>query len=330
MIHASKPGDEEDAHTDKGPSPQKRKQEASKMSRTVPNNKDGTVEAAGSPAVTRETLSSPKFPTEPRRFHFSRPIIAPSSLINAVNTGKRTRINNPANVFVERGHKRTRTEDVDMKDAGALPTTEAVDEPPPRKLKLPGSDRKGPVTKKPTTTVKKDIPSSLKKDWAGDLDEITRNMNDFALQLIGENLAEIEERRKKEAAAAARREAAAANKSPQTPSFKPKVPAQRYAERHPGAATAQSPAAKVSKADQDEYESVSEGDYVVETYVRVPMSSLRDDVDPVKFGLLVFDNEPDLELFHGGEGDSDDEWPEDDEDENGKFPLLQSASSIAS
>lgn len=214
-----------------------------------------------------------------------------------------------------------------MKDAGASPTSETsnpVDEQPPaRKLKLPGSDRKGPVTKKPASVTKKEVPVSMKKDWAGDIDEITRNMNDFALQLIGENLAETEERDKKEAAAAARREAAAANKSPQTPRFKPKVPAKRYAERHPEVAAAKSPVTAASKKTPEEYESGSEDDYVVETYVRVPVSSLSKNVDPEKVGLLVFDNEPDLELFHGEDGDSDDEWPEDDEDENGEsFPLV--------
>lgn len=209
-----------------------------------------------------------------------------------------------------------------MRDADASPTTETSDpmyEAPPRKLKLPGSDRKGPTTKKPATSAKKDVPVSLKKDWAGDVDEITRNMNDFALQLIGENLAASEDRDKKAAAAVARRDAAAASNSPQTPRFKPKVPAQRYAERHPEVVAARSPVPSQPTAGRDDFESGSDDDYVVETYVRVPVSSLSENVDPAKVGLLVFDNEPDLELFHGEEGDSDDEWPEDDEDENGKF-----------
>lgn len=326
VIHPSKPGEGEE-YTDKGNSLQKRKLEVRKIDKAEPEGSHETIETGPSPAATAEPLVTPKSPstTEPRRFHFSRPIIAPSSLINATSatTGKRSRLNNATTIFVERGHKRTRTGDVQMKDADASPTTETSDpiDEPPRKLKLPGSDRKGPTTKKPAAPVKKEIPISMKKDWAGDVDEITRNMNDFALQLIGENLAKAEERDRKEAAAAAKREAAAESRSPQTPRFKPKVPAQRYAERHPEAAAAHSPVAAASTADPDEYESGSEDDYVVETYVRVPVSSLTKDVDPEKVGLLVFDNEPDLELFHGEEGDSDDEWPEDDEDENGESPL---------
>lgn len=338
VIHSSKPGQGEKSHTEMVPSPQNQKPEATKDNRVGSMGKCGNVDGIGSPCATAtaEPLVTSKSPAtnEPRRFHFSRPILAPSSLLNTANasTGKRSRINNATTVFVERGHKRTRTEDVQMKDADASTTEEALDpvdeQAPPRKLKLPGSDRKGPVTKKPASTMKKEVPVSMKKNWAGDVDEITRNMNDFALQLIGENLAEIEERDKKEVAAAARREAAAANKSPQTPRFKPKVPAQRYAERYPQVAAAKSPATAASQRTQEEYESGSEDDYVVETYIRVPVSSLSKDVDPEKVGLLVFDNEPDLELFHGEEGDSDDEWPEDDEDENGEsLPLRLSENS---
>lgn len=328
MIHASKPGEEEDGHAEKGPIPHSPNQEASETNQVESKAKVEANETTTSPTTNAKTLDNPKSPTEPRRFHFSRPILTPSSLAANAATGKRSRINNATTIFVERGHKRTRTEDVQMKDVDA---SDPADEPPPRKLKLPGSDRKIPVTKKPITAVKKEVPVSMKKDWAGDMDEITRNMNDFALQLIGQNLAEIEERDKKVAAAAARKEAAAANKSPQTPRFKPKVPAQRYAERHPEVAAAtQSPAPVSSTAPQDEYESASEDDYVVETYVRIPVASLGQEVDPEKVGLLVFDNEPDLELFHGEEGDSDDEWPEDDEDENGKPPRFKMHDSATS
>ena len=59
-------------------------------------------------------------------------------------------------------------------------------------------------------------------------------------------------------------------------------------------------------------------DYVMETYERVPASRLRDQAVPAsRVGLLVFDTEPDkADFFYGEEGDSDDEFPEDDENEN--------------
>lgn len=200
-----------------------------------------------------------------------------------------------------------------MKDADSTEPT-AVEEPP-RKLKLPGADRKGP--RAPVAQAKKELPKSMDdKHWAAEDDEVSHKMNAFALQIIGQNLAEEEERDKKAAAAVARKQACS---SPHK--FKPKPPAKRFAERHPEV-IAQHEAVIPPASDQDEYETASEDEYVVETYVRVPASVLSKDVDPEKIGLLVFGNESDAEYFYGEEGDSDDEWLEDEEDENGKLSDL--------
>lgn len=221
-------------------------------------------------------------------------------------------------VFVEHKHKRSRTEDVQMKDLDAVSPT-AADEPP-RKLKLPGADRKGPP--KATTQVKKEIPKSVEdKHWAAEDDELSRRMNAFALEIIGQNLAEEEERDRKAAAAAARKPTTS---SPHK--FQPKPPAKRFAERHPEV-IAQYEAPVPPTSEQDEYETASEDEYVVETYVRVPASVLSKDVDPGKIGLLVFGNESDAEFFYGVEGDSDDEWLEDDEDENGELSNIHKSPS---
>lgn len=236
-------------------------------------------------------------------------------------TGKRSRFNTSTNVFVERGHKRTRTEDVPMTDADAPPDTreETGASTPVRKLKLPGSDRKTGSGK--LTPVKKGVPESMKAGPANEMDQLARDMNEFVLQQIGENLARIEERDRKEAAVTARRTPSITSPitSPQPSKFKPKAPAKRYAERHPEHASTPEKAAPAAPADVMEYESHSEDEYIVETYIRVPATSLGKDVAQDKIGLLVFDNEPDVDYFYGEEGDSDDEWPEDDEDENGKL-----------
>lgn len=150
------------------------------------------------------------------------------------------------------------------------------------------------------------------KHWAAENDEISRSANDFALEIIGQNLAEEEEREKKAAAAASRKQTASNQHK-----FKPTPPAQRFAQRHPEV-VAQHEALAPPASDEEEFETLDEDEYVVETYVRVPASALTKDVDPVKIGLLVFGNESDAEFFYGVEGDSDDEWGEDDEDENGK------------
>lgn len=285
----------------------------------------GEIEQApATPVEARIALKSPAS-TEPRRFHYSRSLASPSPLsTTGLGTGKRSRINTPTTIFVERGHKRTRTEDVHMPDADAtlVMSTEETEESP-RKLKRPGAGRKGPP--KSAVQTKTEVPPSVDRHWADNMDEITRNMNDFALQLIGENLAKTEHRDRREAAAAAKREAAAAamreTATPASPTqkFKPKPPAKRYAERHPEVAAVQQQQQETkSAAGSEDYETASEDEYVVETYVRVPISSLDKGVDPDKVGLLVFDNEPDADFFYGQEGDSDDEWPEDDEDENGR------------
>lgn len=318
MIHSSKPG-EENKSDEKGPGPQTIKPQPERMQQVEPKPKEKSAEEP--PSATARATPKSSSGAEPRRFHFSRPIIVPSPLLNAglSATGKRSRHNTPTTtVFVERGHKRTRTEDVHMKDADAKDSGELHE--PPRKLKLPGSDRKSSATGKPAVPVKKEIPASMNKHWTTEMDEITRNMNDFALQLIGENLAKIEERDKKEAAAAAKKEALSAAASPQASRFKPKVPAKRYAERHPEVAAVRQQETE-STTEQDEYETGSEDEYVVETYVRVPASSLGKDINPGKVGLLVFDNEPDVDFFYAEEGDSDDEWAEDEEDENGESPF---------
>jgi hypothetical protein len=44
---------------------------------------------------------------------------------------------------------------------------------------------------------------------------------------------------------------------------------------------------------------------------------MGDHVPPQSVGLLVFDKDPDIEYFYGEGDDSEDEWAEDEEDENG-------------
>jgi hypothetical protein len=252
----------------------------------------------------------------------SRRSLVPSPLFSpGVSTGKRSRYKTPTTVFVERGHKRTRTEDVQMMDVDNLRTAKkqlgedgaSGDGAPLRKQKLPGSDRKR--VEGGQTPMRREVPESLQKDQDSDMDELTQSMNEFVMQQIGKNLAQIAERDRKDEAAAARK--ASATTSPQSSKFKPKAPAKRYAERHPEVAASQKGPAPTMPAN-DEYDSISDEEYVIETYVRVAAESLGKDVDPEKVGLLVFDNEPDVDFFFGEEGDSDEEWPEDDEDENGE------------
>ncbi|CAK7229221.1 hypothetical protein SBRCBS47491_007172 [Sporothrix bragantina] len=176
------------------------------------------------------------------------------------------------------------------------------------------------------------LPPSLRnRQWDTDMDQLTRDMNDYTLEIIGRNLAHMQSQNQSNQAARAaappsehemsrlaneRRRAAYAK-------FKPK-PGPRYAERHADRMTDE--AADDEAGDDDHNDSDGESmttddeDYVTETYVRIPgheaaKEQAGGNAVPGNIGLLVFDNEPDLEFFYGVEEDSEEDW-DDDEDEN--------------
>lgn len=256
-----------------------------------------------------------------RRFHLSTPDL---SRVGGVLSKKRSA---PA-VFVERTPKKLKeTGDNITSKTTTTPVSEVQapeppipqDEPPfappapaNRKFKRPGLRARTKHTK--------ELPKSLvQRDASVDMEQLARDMDAYTLSQISQNIANMEKESAQEAAI--RR----ANK------YKPKPPAQRYAERHPeyaAAVAAERERAKAVEAaaastlksadEMDIADDTSDDDYVMETYERVPASRLRDGAVPVsRIGLLVFDTEPDMvEFFYGEEGDSDDEFPEDEEDEN--------------
>ena len=184
-------------------------------------------------------------------------------------------------------------------------------------------------------------PSLSHRQWNTDMEQLTRDMNDYTLEIIGRNLAQMEatartsdaqresdrERGEMSRQANERRKAAYAK-------FKPK-PGARYSERQASSQEEDDEAMEEeekqdgAEEDDDDMGSSSEtdeDDYVTETYVRIPgheaakaqaqaASEGGDGLVPATIGLLVFDNEPDLEFFYGVEEDSEEELV-DDEDEN--------------
>ncbi|KAK3692937.1 hypothetical protein B0T22DRAFT_448613 [Podospora appendiculata] len=160
-------------------------------------------------------------------------------------------------------------------------------------------------------------PSLLNREREGlDMDQLARDMDSYTLSQITINLDKMDEDSAKAAAAAV---SSPARKS----KFKPKAPATRYVDRHPEyraelehkkATAAAHPAEAM---DIDGETDTDEDEYVLETYERIPASRLKDQViPPDRVGLLVFESEPDkIDFFFGEEGDSDDDFPEDDEDE---------------
>lgn len=169
------------------------------------------------------------------------------------------------------------------------------------------------------------------------MEQLTRDMNDYTLEIIGRNLAQMGETA---LASDAKREAerergemsrlANERRKAAYSKYKPK-PGARYAERH---AERQEGGAGDDEMDNDSgsgsgsgsssSSETDEDDYVTETYVRIPGHEAAKaqaaaeggaSLVPATIGLLVFDNEPDLEFFYGVEEDSEDDF-EDDEDEN--------------
>ena len=67
--------------------------------------------------------------------------------------------------------------------------------------------------------------------------------------------------------------------------------------------------------DMDE----DEEDFIVETYVRVPVEQLGIGSQEHSVGLLVLEGQVDVEEFYGEEDESDSDLYDEEEDENGKW-----------
>ncbi|KAL2128009.1 hypothetical protein VTI74DRAFT_9855 [Chaetomium olivicolor] len=314
-IQATKEGDEN--------RPLKRHHKPAQGDTTTPAAAAAAPAASEPPALP--ILSHPT--TERiRRFHLSRPN---SPQPTAGVSKKRTA---PA-VFIERGAKKQReslkaiiqehsvipTETPKSLDGSQIarsstpeaqaPASDAAQKPSPVKLKRPGARaRTTPAGTKPT------LPPSMRDQGNTNMDELARAMDDWTLAEIAKNLDRMQEQSTK------------SKYSPATSRFKPKAPKQRYFERHPeylaekerdkSAQQAAARAAAVMEVDVGD--STDDEDYVMETYERVPAERLRDQAVPAhRVGLLVFDTEPDMvEFFYGNESESEEEFPEDEEDEN--------------
>ncbi|KAI1426237.1 hypothetical protein F5Y12DRAFT_784150 [Xylaria sp. FL1777] len=256
--------------------------------------------------------------SEPRRFHMSRKdmLLAAPPYSGRPYGGVSKKRPAPA-MFVERRIKRVSPRIVgklhaaNNSRAAALtrihaPVAEVmeVDQPEPRKFKKPGVAKLAARDTRPRD--KPELPKSMTDRWNVDMQQLTADMEAYALEQIGLNLRKAEEEK--------REQERMKISTPSKLKFKPKPPTKRYAERHPEEAR-QSIDKEMVDADIENSDS-DDSDYIIETYVRIPASSMGDHVPPQSVGLLVFDEEPDIEFFYGEDDESEDEWAEDEEDEN--------------
>ncbi|KAK7989716.1 hypothetical protein PG989_010031 [Apiospora arundinis] len=277
-------------------------------SRMVPHSSPALASYTTSARMDKTKISPPTdaapSSSEPRRFHMSKKdmMLAASQYPTSRNNGlPRKRPAAPA-LFVERKIKRLPSKSI-AAAAAALPTDAAVQPIKPASADVEMGDEVEPRKfKKPSVKKLAEVPPPMPDRGNMEFDKLTEAMNDWTMQQIGFNLQQAEQ------------EKAAAAKRSQQLKYKPKVPAKRYTERHPEPvkeADEDMPDAKPDVSDTDDE------DYIIETYIRVPVSALeKQTLAPGSIGLLVFDDEPDSELFYGDGSDSENEWAEDDEDEN--------------
>ncbi|KAI1321846.1 hypothetical protein F5Y16DRAFT_64754 [Xylariaceae sp. FL0255] len=315
--------------------------QATAFQTTVNRNKQPSQSDNGEPQLLCDTANQTtqdSVPTsEPRRFHMSR-----KDIMLATHPYSRQGVSKkrsaPA-LFVERRIKRISSRTVEKLHAvsqgpgvGQEPTpllAMEVDKPEPRKFKKPGVAKLAVAKDSSSSTNNKpELPKSMVDRWNVDLEQLTADMEAYAMEQIGLNIRKAEaEKEQQQQEYALRQQNYSSGTAPSKLKFKPKAPAKRWAERHPekqvfvdeemADAHATGANANVQTTEEmDAENSDSDGDYIIETYVRVPASSMGNHVSPQNVGVLVFDEEPDIEFFYGEGEDSEDEWAEDEEDEN--------------
>ncbi|XXG96603.1 hypothetical protein Hte_002891 [Hypoxylon texense] len=274
--------------------------ETPKTATDEPASNDGAKHEPADASSTETTKSDPVV-SEPRQFRMSRKDMMLGASRPARGHGGITKKRSTPTLFVERRIKHISARPLKKLQAlaNAASTDMEVDKPGPRKLKKPGVSRLAGSEKEDAQTYKADIPKSMSNRWDTDMDKLAAEMNAYAMEQIGLNIQKVND-----------------EKATETPTktqhkFKPK-PTARYAERHPEAAEGPVDA---DMMDTDVSDS-DDGDYIIETYERVPANKLGEHVPAHAVGLIVFDDEPDLDLFYGDEDDSDAQQAEDDDDEN--------------
>ncbi|KAI1502765.1 hypothetical protein F5X99DRAFT_417750 [Biscogniauxia marginata] len=295
VIHLSQPS---------GPAPAFQSTTEQNTDANKPAN--GNSPVSGSSDITNNVGPTP----EPRRFHMSRKDMMLASSHPTQTNGSVPRKRPAPALFVERKIKKISSKAIEKLHSAANasaptpgPTPETqemeVDKPESRKFKKPGVAKLAARTDDPKQ--KAELPKSMTGPWNIDMDKMAAEMDAYTMEQIGLNLQkEVEEKQR--------------NKTSPKLKFKPKPPAKRYAERN--LEESQNSVDKDMVDADTNISDTDDDDYIIETYVRVPASKMGDQVPPHNVGLLVFDEEPDLEYFYGEGDDSEDEWAEDEEDEN--------------
>ena len=318
MIHISSPGDET------------RTNHAQATHQVAALRKP--IARARSPALGRAKRSETAAATEQRRFHLSRSALAAPDTKLPQNGGPSKRGRSAAAVFVERNRKKmaqrahsyqaspTRQGDGHTQpaatSAGGLASGREF-----RTLKKPSSMSR--LRASPSMSPSRPAPLPLLPDrHLQDMNKIADEMNKGVMHEIGVNLHNMERERERE-----RKQQEAAKLR-----LRPKAPAQRYSDRQQHSpqttrGTNDNNSDGMSKGGllADSYMSEGEdeeGDWIIDEYIRIPVTAMSMDAKPGEIGLLVLEGEDDNVLFFSPEHDDEDDLDADEEDENGKPPPL--------
>ncbi|KAH6687184.1 hypothetical protein F5X68DRAFT_152669 [Plectosphaerella plurivora] len=262
---------------------------------------------------------------QPRHFHMSRASMVAKGTQSPGpgprGVSKRSRYG-PA-VFVERGVRKLPSV-ANIAAAAASPRPES----PASGLKRPGTRRvKTPApaatpSKADTDAAAAEIAAQRKPlpqmSHDADVARLASDMDSWVLHEIGLNLKEMAQ-----PAPSSPRAPAPAPGVTSPSKFRPKAPAQRFAERNPALA------AKLDRQNRGEdstmrdgdSEDASDDDYEIVVYELAPSDGpdpavALASIPPEQIGVLRFDSREDMELFYGNDEDDSDWVPEDDEDEN--------------
>lgn len=267
-----------------------------------------------------------------RRFHISRTSVARGRQSPVI--GGKIQKRAPT-VFVERRPQtpNSRGEKPRVKAEPRPSTTRpaTIDQlEAPRRQKKPGrsarttprSTSQPPGAQLAPTSTSRDrnirLPSGLTTPWDVTSEQLAKELEAYTLEEIGRNIAESSvtgpQPPSRLEAPSQPGESVSFRIKKGTPSkFKPKMPAQRYRDRHPEAAA---PAAEM-EGDRDLTD--DDSDFVIDTYVRMPAEDVKV-ADKNHVGYIVLEDQPDIDEFYEEDDQQNEEDEEyDEDDENGMF-----------
>lgn len=189
----------------------------------------------------------------------------------------------------------------------------------PRSTSQPAVDHLAPSATTRDRNVR--LPSGLVTPWDVTSEQLVKELEAYTLEEIGRNMAEADAMAPKPPPAPqplsqSNTVVSLRIKKGASSKFKPKVPAQRYHERHPEVMAPPT----VDEPEQDQTD--DDGDFVIDTYVRMPAEEV-DVNDKNHIGYIVLEDQPDIdEFYEEDEQQNEDEEEYDEDDENGPFYII--------